>query len=399
MLVIRVRELTVLHLQHISDQTNMPHNALLPYAGHYSSSKSTLWDPYDLLEIRPGLCSGVTLRGTPCGQRVNAGDTNTAHKILYELTLRDPRNVPVDMLEDLAEVTLCRQWHRFRKPQGPEVVAFWSAVIRRYVRTMVPPVEPPSTSSRRSTASRQWRIRSQSIDEADYRSSSTSASVLQPAISTSTRSMASSSRGPATAAPRSNLPEARSHREYTTHSRPTPLPTIPAITASSGSPRSSVTSDNPPTPPPTTATSTPSFRSRSPSVTSNSPTRTNITRPVTPDPEPASPVSATAPSSDEDQTEPHITQTPAAPPSPYVPRRQSLTDCLICHESFESSEGPLHIVHCRAQCGHNFHNECMQPWVEHLRDVARTTGRQRAPLNCPYCRSRWAWTDEEKNLL
>ena len=62
------------------------------------------------------------------------------------------------------------------------------------------------------------------------------------------------------------------------------------------------------------------------------------------------------------------------------PRRQDDTDCCICYEALDLSSGTPddfeHLVVCMT-CGHAFHNQCMDQWLN--------TGKNRT---CPLCRAR-----------
>ncbi|KAJ9294496.1 hypothetical protein DTO271G3_6764 [Paecilomyces variotii] len=75
-----------------------------------------------------------------------------------------------------------------------------------------------------------------------------------------------------------------------------------------------------------------------------------------------------------------------------VTRKPIEGDCSICtnpliHEdhSTETSPGTENegqLSWCRAQCGNNYHKECIGQWLSTCRDMFRTP-------TCPYCRARW----------
>ena len=52
------------------------------------------------------------------------------------------------------------------------------------------------------------------------------------------------------------------------------------------------------------------------------------------------------------------------------------TECAICYEIFD---GHQETVYCKAACGNNLHQECMDTWI-------KTNG---ANATCPYCRAHW----------
>lgn len=87
---------------------------------------------------------------------------------------------------------------------------------------------------------------------------------------------------------------------------------------------------------------------------------------------------------------------------PHTPRRRPLDDCAVCLEPFHSTRTVLRIVHCRGQCGHNFHQECMTQWADYQQKTAEDSEhsvRGPAAVKCPHCRSTWDWEDAEANVL
>ncbi|CAD8122257.1 unnamed protein product [Paramecium sonneborni] len=65
--------------------------------------------------------------------------------------------------------------------------------------------------------------------------------------------------------------------------------------------------------------------------------------------------------------------------------RQQITEddmCPICQESLVCNEA---LVHCKKQCGNNFHAKCMKVWVMQK----QTAGKK---INCPMCRVDWGDT-------
>jgi hypothetical protein len=62
-------------------------------------------------------------------------------------------------------------------------------------------------------------------------------------------------------------------------------------------------------------------------------------------------------------------------------------NCPICFSEFE--HGHKDTVFCKAACGNNIHNECMEQW-------AASRNRNSAPVTCPFCRSNW--TEDEDTV-
>lgn len=58
-------------------------------------------------------------------------------------------------------------------------------------------------------------------------------------------------------------------------------------------------------------------------------------------------------------------------------------DCPICYEEFDAVGANEAIVYCRASCGNNVHEACIDQWAK------ASAGK----LTCPYCRSNWFDTD------
>jgi hypothetical protein len=54
-------------------------------------------------------------------------------------------------------------------------------------------------------------------------------------------------------------------------------------------------------------------------------------------------------------------------------------DCTICYEEMKGSEK---LVFCKAECGNNFHQDCINMWLQARKN-------QGEPLTCPLCRSDW----------
>ena len=63
-------------------------------------------------------------------------------------------------------------------------------------------------------------------------------------------------------------------------------------------------------------------------------------------------------------------------------------NCPICFMQFEN--GITNTVFCKAACGNNIHEECMQQW-------AASRQRSSAPVTCPFCRT--PWVEEDKGTV
>jgi hypothetical protein len=73
-------------------------------------------------------------------------------------------------------------------------------------------------------------------------------------------------------------------------------------------------------------------------------------------------------------------------PTPEGAARKPLeadSDCPICFDSMNA--GTQTLTYCRAACGANFHNECIQHWLGQS---------SRGPSTCPNCRQ--PWEDDRK---
>ncbi|KAK3951429.1 hypothetical protein QBC32DRAFT_162952 [Pseudoneurospora amorphoporcata] len=66
-------------------------------------------------------------------------------------------------------------------------------------------------------------------------------------------------------------------------------------------------------------------------------------------------------------------------------------DCPICFCELEADK-PAEIVWCRAACGQNIHEECLEMWASTKRK--QNGGGAQAEVTCPYCRSVWEGDDD-----
>ncbi|GAX11775.1 E3 ubiquitin-protein ligase ZSWIM2 [Fistulifera solaris] len=66
-------------------------------------------------------------------------------------------------------------------------------------------------------------------------------------------------------------------------------------------------------------------------------------------------------------------------PVPQVACRQDQEDCPICFDVLEAAADNMH---CRTQCGANFHAKCISHWLQ----------QQRSHPTCPNCRQPWEGT-------
>ncbi|PYI26174.1 hypothetical protein BP00DRAFT_461225 [Aspergillus indologenus CBS 114.80] len=147
-------------------------------------------------------------------------------------------------------------------------------------------------------------------------------------------------------------------------SAPTTAPTVPAQTA---------TATATATPEPTTTTSQPD--TSSPAVVSQPSRSSSSSSPIS---SPASAVSVPS---------------PLVPKPAYTPTRQPITgDCAICYEPLlpdspfttpHQAARDLSIVHCKQQCGTNFHFSCMFTWK-------KTASQMDRQPTCPMCRAAWS---------
>ncbi|KAF2662229.1 hypothetical protein K491DRAFT_673307 [Lophiostoma macrostomum CBS 122681] len=55
-------------------------------------------------------------------------------------------------------------------------------------------------------------------------------------------------------------------------------------------------------------------------------------------------------------------------------------ECSICYTEFEPAKDST--VHCKSQCGNNFHSDCMKLWI-------RAQTNQYGKATCPMCRAIW----------
>ncbi|KAF2002722.1 hypothetical protein P154DRAFT_544375 [Amniculicola lignicola CBS 123094] len=89
------------------------------------------------------------------------------------------------------------------------------------------------------------------------------------------------------------------------------------------------------------------------------------------------------------KTSPPIPSADAEADSSDGNRKPIEGECPICYMEFEKGEA---IAYCKAACGNNVHQDCMNSWI--------TVSRGKA--TCPYCRSNWvreAFSGNSKELL
>lgn len=401
----------------------MPRNNTATYNCTYIDFDLPLWDPEEALDVGPGRCSGITLRGLPCRQSMfSRGDISSTDKLLEQLCYMDPRKgIPKEYLESLAELTLCPRWHREKRPQGPEVVARWRRALRTQVQSMPPlrrSVSAQRQSNRRLTrpilnliAWQEAHNPVDDVEEVDSNAESSDNSDNASASDEDSDNESDDSSDP------DEDPDNNSDEDSDDNSDdddaeddPSDEGRDPANDQSDIEPGDEDNEDTEDNFDAGDNGSDADFDSDS-----DSDVRPELLTP-----------SATT-----------VTPSTSRTPSPTPHRRSLSGECPICQESFQDpSPTPStttttksttttitndttttttittttttkstttitptspqaansNIVHCRAQCGQNFHAACMREWSAHQQRTAEGPAeRRREAVTCPYCRARWQW--------
>lgn len=77
---------------------------------------------------------------------------------------------------------------------------------------------------------------------------------------------------------------------------------------------------------------------------------------------------------------------PAAPAAP-APKRDMITDCCICLDSFSNAPADLQLI--KTQCQHIFHENCLKMWI----NSRIGEGQDVAEPDCPSCREKFKWRE------
>lgn len=77
---------------------------------------------------------------------------------------------------------------------------------------------------------------------------------------------------------------------------------------------------------------------------------------------------------------------PAPKPAP-APKRDIITDCCICLDSFSNSPADLRLI--KTQCEHLFHEACLRMWI----NSRLGEGQDVTEPECPSCREKFKWRD------
>ncbi|BCS25985.1 uncharacterized protein APUU_50696S [Aspergillus puulaauensis] len=379
-------------------------------------------------------------QGRRCLNHTNARDRKTAVSLLYKGTrdLHQGHHID-DLLEDLAPLVLCRRWHQ---NQAAEFVETWQRRVHRFERSyntpaLAAPSQSPRTTTSTSTSASASARRSSSgqqefgVEHLERRlhdmrvgfelSYNTLAPVVssQPprtTTSTSTSTSASSRRSssgqqePGVEHLERRLHDMRVELERLRASVSRTQPTVQNLSSTSnGQARAPSASVRPAD---VAGASDGSARSRRTSSTRSS--DSTVSSPVTLSSVPISPAS-TSLTSPLDGTPRHVRRTAGITlPSSRAgdaTRRPIEGECGIClnllrrtrsragsssgdevvgvdtaedtdsgyeEESEEETGADEGLTWCRAQCGVNYHAECIGQWLQESRH-----------RNCPTCRSGW----------
>lgn len=97
-----------------------------------------LWNPQAVLDVDPDshgyTCVGTTKKNERCRLAVNRPDRQKAARMLDSLAYQRPESDLVrDTLDEIAELCLCKRWHRDR--QVDDIVMQWNNIITEFFPT------------------------------------------------------------------------------------------------------------------------------------------------------------------------------------------------------------------------------------------------------------------------
>jgi hypothetical protein len=399
--------------QHFSVTGSFTIHPAATMARQSASTPRARWDPRILLDLEPDhrsfTCSGTTKRGLRCRQSMISGsDLREASAILDQMGRTRPRDgIPLELLEELAYLTLCPRWHR--KPgysQVDDLASKWKRMIYQHSETTAStPVARPTRRSRANELD--GRSTLLLMDNSLDRESRTALIRTEPRAQ-QPRSQwpvmlqsASQQRRSATSARQASQSSGLQER-----SAPRAPPRL-LIELPDWSSSQAVAASSTPATSPSETTSTTTRVANSPAASQ----RHQATPVVTPS------TTTTMPSSTSTSpVDPQQLPTPPASPtqSENFPRRKPLSDsCPVCLSSFAptpTSTASATAVYCRAQCGTNIHRTCFNEWrkqclvtfkrqeqigeFDHLRPEDIEKRRDRC-VKCLFCRAVWKWEWED----
>ena len=317
-----------------------------------------LWLPSEVLQLDLD-SSGFTCigyapsKGRRCHNPIACANRHEAANILREMSMLDPHSKRLDKrLEELASRLLCRRWHQ---NQATDMKTLWRQKIDRHY--------PATVCIERYAIVERYTV--------------VYASSVAP-----TSAMVRTRAKPRTTGQTTSLVARSPVRAFAPESLPVATITEPRT-------RTSRINDPDGQEPPQQAESSPTSPTQPDSPLQartlpepNSPPTSPVTEPPRNTSDTAAPQESTATRGEpaqETSSSKHIPEpTPKPKPheesSPLPARRAIEGECHICHEDFGSDDAT---VWCKAQCGQNFHEECIESWL----------GFQRAHAGkkeCPY---------------
>lgn len=332
----------------------------MPLSSQQSCDLSTI------LEIWPDhdhQCAGIAKgAGRRCKLTTNQLNRSIARSLLQEgsALLNSGEQSINNILTELAPRTLCVRWHQY---QASGLVSQWARKVDKFVQQRRAALASESRE-RQSFSPRQ------STPETRTGSRPTPIQIQQNNIFLNVESLSFFSNMPT---PQATPPPANTFQTSRT-ARPSII-TIPSVRSGN-------------------------FQA-APSITAPRPSRM-IENPVTPRFRPAE----TTERVNTENTQRHILPLPSRRTSNTATRRPIEGDCGICYlplvdddeDDTHSSDGLVSnsearsststrptrepLVWCKAQCGHNYHKSCVDPWVTCCVDNSRAA-------TCPTCRATW----------
>ena len=338
------------------------------------------WDPSEVLDVDPhSTCVGhAKTQGRRCRNIIAADNRREAEKILRRMGKQDVQTTDFDdRLESLANRLLCRRWHVKDEDQVNSKVKQWKRAIERFRVEELE--EEEEEEEEREENARQARRARRRAEEASTRSNV----VQEPSTRPSNTHPIASTETPCIAATLESLrQELVSLNERYANALQLASPSAVVSSSSTHSISRTGSDQTSGQPRPDTSAEGNSDHRRSlevsrrtsaesvvaqPSSTQNEPeeednqqeseqTATSPSHSSDPDPIIFSPTLGTGTPRERHSTE----RSDPEPVARLVSRRPIEGDCSICCEELV---GGNDLAWCKAQCGQNFHANCVGIWV------------------------------------
>ncbi|KAM0797364.1 hypothetical protein BDR22DRAFT_465115 [Usnea florida] len=328
-----------------------------------------VWSPIEVLQLDLN-SSGFTCigyapsKGRRCHNPIACANRQEAANILREMSMLDPHSKRLGKrLEELASRLLCRRWHQ---NQATDMKTLWRRQIDRHYPATV--CTATVCIERYAIVERYTVVYASSVAP----TSTVGRTRASPRTTGQTTSLVA--RSPVRALAPEPLSVATITEPRTRTSRINDLDGQESPQQAESTPTSPTQPDSP-------------LQERT-LPEPNSPPTSPVTEPTRNTSDTAAPQESTAARGEparETSSPEHIPEPTPKPesheePSPHPARRPIEGECHICHEDFSSDDAT---VWCKAQCGQNFHEECIRTWHEFSKAHARKK-------ECPYCRAKWA---------